>query len=598
MTERKNAKESERWDLTAIYPDEASFLAAAQNLRALIAAYPENRETMTKSGEGLFRALEQNTAIERLLSRLYEYASLSSDLDKGDNAALARLERVRNLGDEAVAATYFLAPVLTGIPEAELQSFFAGYPALDAYRRQIACIRRYRPHMLKKSEEKLMAGLQPALHSQSEIHSVFSNADLRFGTVKNERGERVRLTSAAYIPLLMSADRNVRRAAFRTLYKTYRQFGNTFAALMNARIKEQVTLSSLRKFPDSLTCSVFDDEVTPAVYHTLIDTVRKNLDPLFDYYDLRREVLGLDRVHLYDVYAPLIPDCDRSYTYAEAVEEVLETVRVLGAEYQSTLERGLKEKRWADVYPGPGKRSGAYSAGCYDTEPYILLNFMGKLDDVSTLAHEAGHSMHTWLANASNSPQNAGYTIFVAEVASTVNELLFTRRLLRNAADKAEKLALLNQLMETYKGTLYRQTMFAEFELSMHTLAEAGEPLTAALLCDRYYQLVRDYFGPRVVCDPAIACEWMRIPHFYNCFYVYKYATCISAASAIVKRIEEEGDAYVPQYLSFLKAGDSVSPVESLRLAGIDPESPKTVEDAVRDFADAVQEFRRLFREG
>lgn len=597
MTERKDAKESERWDLSAIYPDEECFRADAEKLRALIAAYPENRETMTKSGEGLFRALEKNTEIERLLSRLYEYASLSSDLDKGDNTALARLERIRNLENEAVAASYFLSPDLTELPEAELQRFFAEYPPLSAYRRQITLIRRYRSHMLKKSGEKLMAELQPALHSQSEIHSVFSNADLRFGTVRDENGERVRLTSATYIPLLMSEKREVRRAAFHTLYKTYRQFGNTFSALMNARIKEHATLSSLRKFPDGLTCSVFDDEVTPAVYHTLIDTVRKNLAPLFDYYDLRREVLGIDKVHLYDVYAPLIPDCDRSYTYPEAVEEVLETVSVLGEEYRRTLERGLKEKRWVDVYPGPGKRSGAYSAGCYDTEPYILLNFMGKLDDVSTLAHEAGHSMHTCLSNAANTPQDARYTIFVAEVASTVNELLFTRRRIRNAADKAEKLMLLNQLMETYKGTLYRQTMFAEFELAMHTLAEAGEPLTAELLCARYYELVRAYFGPRVVCDRDIAYEWMRIPHFYTCFYVYKYATCISAASAIVKRIETEGDAYVPHYLEFLKAGGSLSPVESLRLAGVDPESPKTVEDAVADFSAAVREFRRLYRE-
>ena len=280
-----------------------------------------------------------------------------------------------------------------------------------------------------------------------------------------------------------------------------------------------------------------------------------------------------------------------------AVEEVLATVRVLGEEYESTLRRGLTEDGWVDVYPGKGKRSGAYSAGSYDTEPYMLLNFMGKLDDVSTLAHEAGHSMHTYFSNKANRPQDAQYTIFVAEVASTVNELLFTRRRLREATDRAERLSLLNQLMETYKGTLYRQTMFAEFELKMHRLTEEGEALTQEVLCREYYALVKDYFGPRVAIDEDIAYEWMRIPHFYSCFYVYKYATCISAASAIVKRIETEGEEYLEKYLSFLKAGGSMSPLESLALAGIDMQSPAVIEGAVADFAEAVAEFRRIYED-
>ncbi len=593
--DRKDADKRFLWDLTAIYPTEEDFLADIRRAEEGIAALGARREGFTSSGEALFSALLASTETERIITKLYEYAMLSSDLDKGDNRAQARLARVSDLDDAYRAATYFVAPAIQKLDGDTLARYCEEYPRLAEYRRTLTLIRREVPHMLSDEGEKVIASLAPVFGTQREIHSVFANADLDFGRVKGEEGEMIPLTSATYVPLLMSHDRRVRRSAFRTLYKTYRQFGNTFAALLGARIKEKVTLSRLRRFPDSLSASVFADEVTPAVYMTLIKTVRKNLAPLFDYYDLKRRVLGVGQLHLYDVYAPLVAEADLSYTYEEAVEEVLTTVRVLGEEYESVLREGLTERRWVDVYPGKGKRSGAYSAGSYDTEPYMLLNFMGKLDDVSTLAHEAGHSMHTYFSNKANRPQDSQYTIFVAEVASTVNELLFTRRRLREATTRHEKLSLLNQLMETYKGTLYRQAMFAEFELRMHRLTEEGEALTQEVLCREYYAIVKDYFGPRVAIDEDIAYEWMRIPHFYSCFYVYKYATCISAASAIVKRIETEGEDYLRQYLSFLRAGGSRSPLESLALAGIDMQSPAVIEGAIADFTEAVAEFRRIY---
>ena len=595
--DRKDADAALRWDLSAIYKTEADFSADCERMLGIIRQFPDLREGMQKSGAGLLLALDTDTEASRVLSKLYEYAMLSSDLDKGDSEALARLSRVEDIENGYRAACYFLAPTIQGIEKERLDAFFAEEPGLSAYRRSIDLVRRELPHMLSEEGEKLLADLSPALGSQREIHSVFANADIAFGRVKDEDGNPIELTSATYVPLLMSEDRRVRRAAFRTLYKTYRQFGNTFSALLFARIKEKVTLSRLRHFPSSLAASVFGDEVSTDVYMNLINTVRENLTPLFEYYDLKREVLGVGKLHLYDVYAPLCGEASRAYTYAEAVEEVLAAVAPLGEEYVSTLRAGLCERGWVDVYPGKGKRSGAYSAGCYDTEPYMLLNFMGKLDDVSTLAHEAGHSMHTYFSNKSNTPQEAGYTIFVAEVASTVNELLFTRRRLRLAESREEKLSLLNQLMETYKGTLYRQTMFAEFELRMHSLVEEGEPLTREVLCREYEGLVRDYFGPRVAIDADIAYEWMRIPHFYSCFYVYKYATCISAASAIVKRIETEGEAYTEKYLSFLCAGGSRSPLDSLMLCDIDMRDPAVIADAIGDFAEAVREFRRVYAE-
>ncbi len=595
MIERKDAEAAYRWDLTAIYKSEEDFSSALRGFAEMTERLPAYQKGMSDCGEGLFEALAADTEAERLLSRLYDYAMLSSDLDKGNNEALGRLTRVEDAANAYRAAAYFMAPTLQAIPEERLQEFFAEYPRLEEYRRVIALVRREVPHMLSEEGEKLLAELAPALGAEGEIHSIFANADLSFGKIRDENGRAVALTNANYVSFMMSGDRRVRRAAFHTLYKTYRQFGNTLSALLAARIRGRVTLAKLRRFGSSLEASVFSDEVLPDVYHNLIATVRDGLAPLFDYYELKREVLGVGKLHLYDVYAPLTEEAAGHYTYPEAVEEVLAAVEPLGKEYTDVLRSGLKSRRWVDVYPGKGKRSGAYSAGSYDTEPYILMNFMGKLDDVSTLAHEAGHSMHSYFSRKANSPQNSSYTIFVAEVASTVNELLLTRRLLRLAKSREEKLALLNQLMETYKGTLYRQTMFAEFELRMHTMAEEGEPLTSDVLCREYYALVKDYFGKRVAIDEDIALEWMRIPHFYSCFYVYKYATCISAASAIVKRLESGEEEYLSRYLAFLSAGGSLSPLDSLMLADIDMTDPAVIRGAIEDFAEAVAAFRRIF---
>jgi oligoendopeptidase F len=298
---------------------------------------------------------------------------------------------------------------------------------------------------------------------------------------------------------------------------------------------------------------------------------------------------------MYDLYTPLIPDCSKDYSFEEAVKMVIDTVKVLGDEYADTLKDGIENKSWVDVYPTKGKRSGAYSAGCYDTQPYILLNYNGKLDDISTLAHEAGHSMHSYYSRKHNTPQEADYTIFVAEVASTVNELLFCHKLLRESDNREEKLAVLNQLMETYKGTLYRQTMFAEFERDIHAMTEAGETLTKESMCDTYFTILKKYFGTSVVCDKDIALEWMRIPHFYRSFYVYKYATCISAASAIVRRIENEGASYIGKYLEFLSCGGRISPLDSLKVAGIDMSDPSVVDAAIDDFKEAIKTFRSLY---
>ncbi len=584
-----------KWDLSAIYPDMAAFDADYALAKEKIGAFPAHRETMCESPEALYAMFCDSVELGRLIEKLYEYANLHSDVDTSDNTYLALRGRVLNLDNDLSAATFFVDPYLLRMPEETLLSWYETFPKLKEFRRSIDLARRYGPYTLSDECEKLLADLRGGFHSHENIHSVFANADLLFGKIKGEDGKSLRLNDTTYVPLLMSADRRVRRAAFTKLYETYSRYGNTFAALLNSFVKERVILSRVRGFENSLECSVFRDEVTPEIYNTLIATVGSHLEPLFAYYDLKKQALGLPKLHLYDIYTPLIASCDRKYSYEEAVETVLDAVKVFGSEYHDTLEEGLKKRGWVDVYPNEGKRGGAYSAGSYDTQPYILLNYTDTLDDVSTLAHEAGHSMHSWFSAQANTPQEARYTIFVAEVASTVNELILFHKLLRETDRDDEKLYILNQLMETYKGTLYRQTMFAEFEKEIHALCEAGETLTKELLCERYYQLVSRYFGKNVVCDRQISCEWMRIPHFYYYFYVYKYATCISAASSIVKKLETQGEAYVQKYLSFLKCGGSRSPLESLLVADIDLTKPEVIEDAIADFSATVEQFRSLY---
>ena len=595
VLERKDIDAKYKWDLTAIYKDDTAFTADFKAAEEKIKEFPKHAKTMTESAEGLYLALSDMADIEALIQKLWQFAFLSFTVDTSDNAAQSTSQRVRSLAVSAGNASWFVTPNLLRLKDGVIDAWIKEYPKLESFKRMLDKNSRLKPHTLSDECEKLISHMEECLGSHSDIRGIFADSDLRFGKIKDEDGKTVELTDSNYVLYLRSLDRRVRRSAFTTVYKTYEQFGNTFATMYNGYVKERTTLAKARNYKNSITASTFSDEVTPVIYNNLIKSVRKGLPALYDYYALKREVLGLERIHLYDVYAPLVGSLNSKYDYEDAVKEVLETVKIYGDEYYENLRAGLIEKGWVDVYPTRGKRGGAFSSGVPGTEPYILLNYNGTLDDVSTLAHEAGHSMHSWFSINYNEPHNSGYTIFVAEVASTVNELLLSHRKLRESNSREEKLHILNELMETYKGTLFRQTMFAEFERDMHALSEKGVPLTADVLNTAYYKLVRKYFGSGVACDKQIAYEWMRIPHFYRNFYVYKYATCISAASAIVKRIENEGKDYVGKYIDFLKCGDSKSPLESLKVAGIDMSDPEVVNGAIEDFASAVNEFRKIY---
>lgn len=594
MAERKDIKSKYKWDLSVIYSDLDTFTAECVKLKEMIEKYPAHQSTMLSGAKELYSALSELTKMTELLEVLSNYAFLNFAVENHNNTYQSINAKVRNLAVEMGTASWFVSPYLLKLEHEKLESWYKECPKLEAFRRQIDKNLRYKPHTLSDEGEQLLARVQDCLGTHDNIRGIFANSDLRFGKITDENGKKVELTDTNYVAYLMSPVRRVRQNAFRCIYKTYEQFTNTFATMLDGRIKEACTMAKLRNFDSSITSSTFDDEVTPEIYNNLIESVHAGLPSLYGYYDLKREVLGVDRLHLYDIYTPLIGALDRKYSYEEGVEEVLDTVKIFGDEYYSTLKKGILELGWIDVYPSRGKQGGAFSSGCPGTEPYMMLNYTDTFDDIFTLAHEAGHSMHSYFTFKNNTPQDSSYTLFVAEVASTVNELLLAHKKLNESKSDDEKMYVLNQLMETYKGTLFRQTMFAEFEKDIHALSEAGEPLTADILNDRYYKLVKKYFGKNVVCDKQIRHEWQRIPHFYSCFYVYKYATCISAASAIVKRIETEGDAYVEKYLNFLKCGDSKSPLESLLLADIDMTKPEVVQDAIDDFANAVAQFKEL----
>ena len=593
--ERRDVEEKYKWDLTVIYKTEADFDVDLKRAESMIKAYKKHESKMTKSPEALAAALDDMFAIDLVIDRLWRYAYLSFAVDTSDNHYQALTSRVRSLAVSAGSATWFVDPYILKLDDAVIREWMESAPELKTYRRYIEKTLRDKPHTLSDECEKLMKRMDDCLGTHTEIRGILTDSDLRFGKIRDEEGKLVELTDANYGVYLRSGDRRVRMAAFRMMYKTYGQLANTYATMYDGRVKEAITTAAVRNFKSSLEASTSRDEVTPEIYMNLIKTVEKNLAPLYDYYALKQELLGVEKLHLYDIYAPLVGSLKKTCTYEEAADEVLETCRIFGDEYYEVMRKGIKEDRWVDVYPTRGKRGGAFATSGAGTDPFILLNFNGNYDDVSTLAHEGGHAMHTHFSTAYNEPHNSSYTIFVAEVASTVNELLLAHKKLNESKSDEEKLYILDGLMETYKATLYRQTMFAAFEAKMHALLEGGTPLTRDLMCREYYKLVKKYFGRDVVCDKDIALEWARIPHFYSCFYVYKYATCISAASAIVKRIETEGESYVKKYIDFLKCGDSKSPLESLLVAGIDMSDSSVISDAIEDFTKAVREFREIY---
>ena len=575
------------WDLTPLYAAPEAWEADFARLDELAAPVLAIQGKLD-SAAAVAKLLEAETTLDRVLEKLHTYAHLRHDEDTADDANQAREARIRARYVELAAQCAWITPELLAHPEEELRAWLEA-PELKDCRRTLLKVLRNKPHVLTAAEETLLARGAEVLAASEQTYGLLTNADMAFPDVPGPDGQPLTLTEGTYRAHLENPDRGVRKAAFETLLGGYGKLQNTFASTLSATVKAHVYLAQARKFPAALDAALFDDQVPTAVYDGLIAATHEALPTFHRYLDLRKRALGLPDLDMYDLYAPLVPSCAESVPMEQAREWVQEACRPLGAEYGEALRTAFSS-RWIDWPENKGKRSGAYSSGCYDSPPYLLLNHHDRLDDAFTLAHELGHSLHTWLANRAQPHRTAHYPIFLAEIASTVNELLLTHHLLglpRQAP--AMRAHLLNHLCDSFKGTVFRQTMFAEFERDLHRWEEEGTPLTAEFLRGKYYELNQTYYGPGLAANPAIGLEWGRIPHFYYDFYVYKYATSFCAALIFARRLR--AGAGVDAYLGLLRAGGSRDPLEAVAAAGVDLRDAGVLREAFADFAGVLTEL-------
>jgi oligoendopeptidase F len=590
---RSEIEEKYKWDLTPIYKDVDSWYEDYDLVSKEIKKVLDFKGNIVKSAKNLLDYIEFSMNLERKLYKLYYYAHLNFDSDTTNNEYQKMNGKIENLLAEYNKLDSFANPEMMKIDYNQIKEFYKEEPRLQEYEFLLEQLYRYKDHILNTEAESIISSFANINSTPEQVFEALTDSDLRFGKVKNDKGEDVELTESNYSSFIESTNRDVRKEAFEMLLKTYSNYKNTIANTFAGNVEVLTTMAKLKKYSSSLEASLFDDNISTGVYNNLIDTVSNNLNVLYKYFDLKKEVLGLDEFHLYDQYNSLVPDCSKNYTFEEAKDLVLKALTVLGEDYVANLNKAFDE-RWIDVYNNKGKRTGAYSSGFYDTNPYVLLNFNGKFGDVSTLAHELGHSMHTYYSCHNNPYQYSSYKIFVAEVASTVNELLLKYYILNHTDDVNEKKYIINEMMNNFKSTIYRQTMFAEFERDMHALKEKGEVLTSQLLSDKYYELNKKYFGPNVVVDDVIRYEWERIPHFYYDFYVYKYAIGLSCACYIADGILNNKPNALENYKKFLSSGGSDYPANELKIASIDVTKSEVVESAIKMFDNLIKQFKEL----
>ena len=586
-----------KWDLSTVYGSNDELLKDYNDMVLKIEDFKNKEDKFLDSSDSLYETLKEYYAIDMVLDKMWTFTSHRYDTDIANNENQAYKEKIYDLFEKFSLNSSFMVPKLLDFGSEKIKSYLNDNKKLKKeYDFILDDIFRMEAHTLSLKEEKLMSSLSKAFSNTGKISSMLDDSDLDFGTIKDESGKTVTLTGTNYSVYVESKDRNVRKNAFKQLYKTYKQFNNTFSLLLSSYVSKNRAISEVRNFNSSLEASLFNDNVSVSVYDNLIDVVNKNLDSLYRYYRVKQRKLGLKEMHLYDIYIDIASECDKKYTFDEARELVLDSLKVLGDDYIKSLKRAFDEK-WIDIYPNKGKIGGAYSGGAYLTNPFLLLNFKGLYHDVSTLAHELGHSMHTLYSCDNNPYQYSNYQIFVAEVASQVNELLFNNYMLNKVSSKEEKINILNQILELFKGSIYRQTMFAEFEKEIALREQNGTILTADTLNSIYYDLVKKYFGNDVIIDEEIKYEWQHIPHFYYNFYVYKYSTGLAAACHIVKGILDGKEGAVDNYLAFLKTGGSDYPLNELLVAGVDLTKPEVIESAMDMFKDYLKQLEMLLSE-
>lgn len=581
------------WNLTTIYADDTAWEADLASLEADLPSAAALEGTVGASAQSLLHVLQVRDDIQKRLWQIYVYANRRSDSDTGDPVGQALGERAGSFVARAGAVLAFIEPEILAVPDETIAAWMREEPGLQLYAYALQQLATQRAHVRSTEVEGIMAQFGDITRAPSEIFEILTSADLTFPAITDEQGQTIQLSHARYGRFLESPDRRVRHDTFKGFYSSFRGIRNTLGTTLSAQVRSHVLGARIRGYGSALEAALKPNDIPLEVYHNLIGTINANLPRLHRYMKVRKRLMGLDELHIYDLYASLVPDADVEVPYAEATALVAESFKPLGAEYGAAIQKSFTS-RWIDVYENQGKRSGAYSDGSYTTAPFILMNYQNRLHDMFTLAHELGHSMHSFFTRKTQPFVYGDYTMFVAEVASTLNEALLTDYMLKTRDDPALRKYLVVQQLEDIRTTIFRQTMFAEFELDMHTRAEANEPLTADSLSKPYYDLVARYHGPDVVLDDEIALEWSRIPHFYYNFYVYQYATGLSAALALNKQIRSEGQPAVERYLGFLSSGSSKSSIDLLRGAGVDMASPAPIQAAMDTFDTLLDELEAL----
>ncbi|MGN0346108.1 MAG: oligoendopeptidase F [Lachnospiraceae bacterium] len=593
LPKRSEVEEKYTWNLMDLYP---SIEAWEKDLNR----YGEmGRMVMRYEGkvgdnvENLYFVLTTFTQMEEMMAKVFHYVQRLYDQDTADTKNQSYCGKAFNLYASVGSEIAFIDPEIIAIPDERLEQFYKEKEELEFFRRYVEEIRRRKEHCLSAELEKVMAMTAEMAQVPSDTYSVLGNADMHFPAILDEEGETLRITHGRFISLLESPNRELRKEVFEKYYGEYKQYLNTFASLYNGQVKKQIFYAKMRKYPSNLSAAVDENNVPVTVYRNLIDTVNANLDKMHAYVSLRKKLLQVDNLCMYDIYTPMIPGVAKKYSYSRAQDIILKALQPLGEEYVAKVKEGF-ENRWIDVYENQGKRSGAYSVAVYGVHPYVLMNYNESLDSVFTLIHEMGHSMHSYYSDAAQPYIYSQYKIFVAEVASTCNEVLLLEYLLKQSEDKKERAYLLNHYLDMFKGTLFRQTQFAEFELQSNEMAERGENLNADNLSSLYLELNQKYYGKDMVSNPEIAYEWARIPHFYYNFYVYQYATSFAAAVAIAHNILEQGAPMVEKYIGFLKSGCTAPPVDLLRAVGIDLEKPEPIRAALDVMEHVISELATL----
>ena len=581
------------WNLADMFESDDAWLAEYEALKALPAQIAEYQGKLGESASNLLGFLKLEDELELRLTPLYGYASCKGDEDTANGFYQDLRGKAMSTYVAISGAASFATPEIMAISDEKLEEFYKTEPELETYRRSLYRIRRRAAHVLSPECEMILANAGEVADAPDNIGSILRNADMRFPSVTDGEGNEHQLTGGTFVPLLESSDRVLRKNTFEAYYNRLGEFKNTIAATLDAQFKQLRFFATARKYNSTIEASLDRTEVPVEVYHNLIEAVHNNMDKMYRYVALRKKLLGVDELHMYDVYTPIVADAASEIPYEEAKETVLEALAVLGDDYIELLKEGFNN-RWIDVYENEGKRGGAYSSGNSRPHPYVLLNHHDNLDSMFTLAHEMGHALHSYHSTKYQPINTSDYVIFVAEVASTCNEILLMRHLLSKTTDKKERAYLINHFLDQFKGTVYRQPMFAEFELLMGKMSEGGQTLTADALCEKYHELNKLYFGPDMISDDGIALEWARIPHFFYNYYVFQYATGFSAAVAIASRILEEGKPAVDDYKKFLSGGSSTDPISLLKIAGVDMSSPEPVNAALKLFGELITEMEEL----